>query len=304
MTKHNKYSEEGESSEPEHLRKLFIGNLSLNTTEDGLRSFYSQWGDLTDSVIMVDKLTKRSRGFGFITYEKEAQLDDAMANRPHTIDGRTVDPKRAVPRDQLVGAEANLSTKRLYVSGIRESHNEQNLQDYFKGFGNVEKVEIIYDKSTGKPRGFAFVTFDDYDPVDKCVLIRRHQIEGQRCDVKKALTKEQTDKAQQMDRDRAMRAGRSHGVDRNTNAAYGRGQAPYMGGSAYGNGVWSAGIAPWGNSAPYNGPVRAESSLGNAQMYPYYPPTMQVGPYFSGTFQNSENPTPSYGSHPPAYPNK
>lgn len=36
-------------------------------------------------------------------------------------------------------------------------------------FGNVEEVEIITDKATGKKRGFAFVTYDDYDPVDRVV---------------------------------------------------------------------------------------------------------------------------------------
>ena len=42
--------------------KLFIGGLHLNTTTDGLRDFYSQWGDIIDAVVMKDPATKRSRG--------------------------------------------------------------------------------------------------------------------------------------------------------------------------------------------------------------------------------------------------
>ena len=41
----------------------------------------------------------RSRGFGFVTYSSSSMVDDAQANRPHVIDGRTVEPKRAIPRN-------------------------------------------------------------------------------------------------------------------------------------------------------------------------------------------------------------
>ena len=41
----------------------------------------------------------RSRGFGFVTYARAYMVDDAQAARPHRVDGREVEPKRAVPRD-------------------------------------------------------------------------------------------------------------------------------------------------------------------------------------------------------------
>lgn len=74
--------------EPEHLRKLFIGGLDYRTNDQSLKSFYEQWGDIVDVVVMKDPQTKRSRGFGFITYSKAFMVDDAQLNRPHKIDGR------------------------------------------------------------------------------------------------------------------------------------------------------------------------------------------------------------------------
>ena len=66
-----------------------------------------------------------------------------MIHRPHTIDQKTVDPKRAVPREQSTRGEANVSTMRLYVSGVREEHTEEMFKDYFGEYGTVVKVRLF-----------------------------------------------------------------------------------------------------------------------------------------------------------------
>lgn len=115
----------------------------MSTTDDALKGFYSQFGTVTDCVVMKDPHTRRSRGFGFVTYTSLEEVDAAMIARPHNIDGKVVDPKRAVPREASQKNEANLSTKRLYVSGVREDHNEQMFEDYFRKYGGVEKVSSL-----------------------------------------------------------------------------------------------------------------------------------------------------------------
>lgn len=72
------------------MRKLFIGGLDYRTTDSSLKEFYEQWGEIVDVVVMKDPHTKRSRGFGFITYSQAKMVDDAQTNRPHKIDGRFV----------------------------------------------------------------------------------------------------------------------------------------------------------------------------------------------------------------------
>merc|ERR1712121_434552 len=85
--------------EPEQLRKLFIGGLSFETTDESLRAHFEQWGTLTDCVAMRDPQNKRSRGFGFVTYSSVNEVDAAMDARLHKVDGRLVEPKRAVSRE-------------------------------------------------------------------------------------------------------------------------------------------------------------------------------------------------------------
>ena len=90
---------ERKKREKEQIRKLFIGGLNFETTEESLRNYYKQWGKRTDCVVMRDPASKRSRGFGFVTFSSMAEVDAAMAARPHSIDGRVVEPKRAVARE-------------------------------------------------------------------------------------------------------------------------------------------------------------------------------------------------------------
>lgn len=62
-----------------------------------------------------------------------------------------------------------MTIKKVFVGGIKDNVEEPELKEYFSSFGSIESVEVITDKETGKKRGFAFVTFNDYDPVDKVV---------------------------------------------------------------------------------------------------------------------------------------
>uniref|UniRef100_A0A8C3PHS5 Heterogeneous nuclear ribonucleoprotein A2/B1 n=1 Tax=Calidris pygmaea TaxID=425635 RepID=A0A8C3PHS5_9CHAR len=177
--------------EKEQFRKLFIGGLSFETTEESLRSYYEQWGKLTDCVVMRDPASKRSRGFGFVTFSSMAEVDAAMAARPHTIDGRVVEPKRAVAREESGKPGAHVTVKKLFVGGIKEDTEEHHLRDYFEEYGKIDTIEIITDRQSGKKRGFGFVTFDDHDPVDKIVLQKYHTINGHNAEVRKALSRQE-----------------------------------------------------------------------------------------------------------------
>uniref|UniRef100_A0A3Q1GHS5 Heterogeneous nuclear ribonucleoprotein A3 n=1 Tax=Acanthochromis polyacanthus TaxID=80966 RepID=A0A3Q1GHS5_9TELE len=180
-----------ESKEPEQLRKLFIGGLSFETTEESLRAHFEQWGTLTDCVVMRDPNSKRSRGFGFVTYSSVREVDDAMKARPHKVDGRVVEPKRAVSREDSNKPGAHLTVKKIFVGGIKEDTEEYHIREYFEKYGKIECIDIMEERSTGKKRGFCFVSFDDHDTVDKIVAQKFHTINFHNCEVRKALSKQE-----------------------------------------------------------------------------------------------------------------
>uniref|UniRef100_A0A3Q0SUP1 Heterogeneous nuclear ribonucleoprotein A1 pseudogene 48 n=1 Tax=Amphilophus citrinellus TaxID=61819 RepID=A0A3Q0SUP1_AMPCI len=179
------------AKEPEQLRKLFIGGLSFETTEESLRAHFEQWGTLTDCVVMRDPNSKRSRGFGFVTYSSVREVDEAMKARPHKVDGRVVEPKRAVSREDSNKPGAHLTVKKIFVGGIKEDTEEYHIREYFEKYGKIECIDIMEERSTGKKRGFCFVTFDDHDTVDKIVAQKFHTINFHNCEVRKALSKQE-----------------------------------------------------------------------------------------------------------------
>ncbi len=71
--------------------KLFVGGLSFNTTDDGLRDGFARFGTITEAKVISDRDTGRSRGFGFVTYDAPASAQAAMAEMNGTdFDGRTI----------------------------------------------------------------------------------------------------------------------------------------------------------------------------------------------------------------------
>nr|2DH8_A Chain A, DAZ-associated protein 1 [Homo sapiens] len=86
------------NSGADEIGKLFVGGLDWSTTQETLRSYFSQYGEVVDCVIMKDKTTNQSRGFGFVKFKDPNCVGTVLASRPHTLDGRNIDPKPCTPR--------------------------------------------------------------------------------------------------------------------------------------------------------------------------------------------------------------
>ncbi len=72
-------------------KKLFIGGLDWNTSDQSLHAAFGGFGTVTEAKVIMDRETGRSRGFGFVTFENNADGDTAVAQMDgKTLDGRTV----------------------------------------------------------------------------------------------------------------------------------------------------------------------------------------------------------------------
>ena len=84
--------------------KLFVGNLSFNTTENDLQDAFAAHGTVTEANLMMDRATGRPRGFGFVTMGSPEEAQKAIdALNGATLDGRNLTVNEARPREERTG---------------------------------------------------------------------------------------------------------------------------------------------------------------------------------------------------------
>jgi len=72
-------------------KKLFVGSLSWDTNDEGLRTAFSPHGEISEAIVISDRDSGRSRGFGFVTFEDDEAAEKAVAALNGTeLDGRTI----------------------------------------------------------------------------------------------------------------------------------------------------------------------------------------------------------------------
>ncbi|MBW2523865.1 MAG: RNA-binding protein [Deltaproteobacteria bacterium] len=85
-------------------KRLFVGGLSWDTDDQGLRQAFERFGEVTDAKVITDRDTGRSRGFGFVGFSDDAAAEQAMAEMDGAeLDGRSVRVNEAHERQQRRG---------------------------------------------------------------------------------------------------------------------------------------------------------------------------------------------------------
>ena len=84
--------------------KLFVGNISFNTTENDLQDAFAAHGTVTEANLMVDRMSGRPRGFGFVTMSTPEEAQKAIqAMNGASLDGRNLTVNLARPREERSG---------------------------------------------------------------------------------------------------------------------------------------------------------------------------------------------------------
>ena len=79
-------------------KKIYVGNISFDTSEDDLRSEFSEYGDIEEVKIIIDHQTNRSKGFGFITFATPEAMEASLAKNGEEVQGRKLRVNQAEER--------------------------------------------------------------------------------------------------------------------------------------------------------------------------------------------------------------
>ena len=88
-------------------KKLFVGGLSWDTTDEGLRQAFAPNGEITEAKVITDRGTGRSRGFGFVTFAQDEDAKSAISKMDGTsLDGKTIKVNEAQEKSPRSGGRS------------------------------------------------------------------------------------------------------------------------------------------------------------------------------------------------------
>jgi RNA recognition motif-containing protein len=138
-------------------RKIFVGGIAYDVTNEDLSSYFTQFGEVTQAQVKFDRATGRSRGFAFVEFATAEACKNALTQREQTIKNKQVEVKPAKSREN----------KKVFVGGLPAEFSEEELRQHFEEFGKVEDIEWPFDKQTKARRNFAFIVFEEEEAADR-----------------------------------------------------------------------------------------------------------------------------------------
>jgi RNA recognition motif-containing protein len=169
----------------EGMARLYIGNLSFDTTVDTLKSLLSQHGDVVDLFINEDQSTGISKGFAF------AQMNPADAeNAIAALDDMEVDGRQI----RVSKAEKKSAKKKIYIGNLSFDTEKSTVQNMLEEFGTVYEIYMPRTPE-GSYRGFAIVTLDPDIADTALVELDGVEVDGRYISIKEADPKGSTPKA-------------------------------------------------------------------------------------------------------------
>lgn len=160
-------------------RKLFVGGLPQDASEQDLKDYFNKFGTVANANVKMDQMTGRSRGFAFVVFSDESTLANILS-QDHHIKGKKVAVKKAASKQG-----------KIYVGKFSDpSIQEESIRQVFANYGNVVEIQRPVDRSkNSEPKNFCFVTFEKEETANSLLKKGTVNVEGQEVEIKKVTIK-------------------------------------------------------------------------------------------------------------------
>ncbi|KAG5241423.1 hypothetical protein OIU76_024609 [Salix suchowensis] len=167
-------------------RKLVVLGIPWEIDTEGLREYMSKFGELEDCIVMKERSSGRSRGFGYVTFVS-AEDAKAVLSGEHFLGKRMLEVKVATPKEEM-RAPSKKAT-RIFVARIPPSVTETTFRSHFEKYGEIIDLYMPKDHSSKAHRGIGFITYASADSVDN-LMAETHELGGSTVVVDRATPKE------------------------------------------------------------------------------------------------------------------
>uniref|UniRef100_A0ACD6AKZ9 Uncharacterized protein n=1 Tax=Avena sativa TaxID=4498 RepID=A0ACD6AKZ9_AVESA len=164
--------DEGYAAEPPEEAKIYVGNLPYDVDSERLAQLFDQAGVVEVAEVIYNRESGQSRGFGFVTMSTIEEADKAIETfNCYDISGRLLNVNRAAQRGSRVERPPRqfASAFRAYVGNLPWQAEDSRLVQLFSQHGEVLNATVVYDRETGRSRGFGFVTMASKEDLDSAI---------------------------------------------------------------------------------------------------------------------------------------
>lgn len=167
--------------------KLVVLGIPWDVDTEGLRQYMSKFGELEDCIVMKERSSGRSRGFGYVTFSSAEDAKTALESE-HILGNRTLEVKVATPREEM--RQPAKKATRIFVARIPPSVTEATFRSYFESYGEITDLYMPKDQGSKGHRGIGFITFESADSVDT-IMAETHELGGSTVVVDRATPKDE-----------------------------------------------------------------------------------------------------------------
>ncbi|XP_055801640.1 UBP1-associated protein 2C-like [Solanum dulcamara] len=174
-------------------RKLFVRGLGWETTTEKIRSIFGNYGELEEAVVILDKATGKSKGYGFVTFKHVDGALLALKEPSKKIDGRMTVTQLASagiqggPGGGSSNNPVDVSLRKIYVSNVPYDMQSERILQHFLMYGEIEEGPLGFDKATGKSKGYALFVYKTAEAARASLVDPVKNIDGHQLNCKLAI---------------------------------------------------------------------------------------------------------------------